>query len=145
VNWQFDRMPDNGFVMQKIERHEETPTGEKINPETFWEFWPVSKYARGTNLQRELRIHPRITKPGEDPHTPDDTLGQDRRLGVPSRAGNRMVIHSEASLWVGEKIPDAAKISPRSSARDLRIMTTDPGLMPDPALSIRRGYTQPLR
>jgi len=26
-----------------------------------------------------------------------------------------------------------------------RIMTTDPGLMPDPALSIRRGYTQPLR
>src|SRR6185503_2341681 len=95
VNWQFDRLPDDGFVMQKIERHEETPTGEKINPETFWEFWPVSKYARGTDLQRELRIHPRITKPGVDRNTPDDTLGQDRDLGRPSRAGNRMVIHSE--------------------------------------------------
>jgi hypothetical protein len=82
-------------------------------------------------------------KPGQDAHTPDDTLGQ--VLGGKSKAGNTVVVHSDASLWVGEKIPDAAKISPESSARGLRIMTTDPGLVPDPALSIRRGYSRPLR
>lgn len=138
VNWAFKKPPADGFVMQKVEMYELTPDGEKKPYLTKWEFWPVSRNFSHTIQQ--LAVKQRRVAP-----TPDDTVGERLELGRRSYAGRTIFVTTEASLWSNARIPGQAKRDPSSSAGDLKVMDTDPGLIPDPALTFRREREVQLR
>ena len=126
--------------MQRVDMYELTPDGEKRPYATRWEFWPVSRNFSHTTQQ--LFVKMRKISP-----EPDDTLGQRLELGRRSYAGRTVFMTTQASLWSNAQIPKEAKSIPgrQSSAGDLRVMYTDPGLAPDPALTIDRQREMQLR
>jgi len=117
-----------------------TPDGEKKPYATRWEFWPVSKNFSHTTQQLFVKMRKISSEP-------DDTLGERLELGRRSYQGRTIFVTTKASLWSIATIPKEAKHVPgrQSSAGDLRVTYTDPGLVPDPVLTVNREREMQLR